>query len=237
MKIYTKKGDKGETSLIGGDRVKKSNVRIHAYGTVDELNSMVGLLRDSVSNNEIHRLILNDYPPGLRIIEPKRTEPHLDTIDLNIENLSWFRIWYDDGAKIQKRYGLHKGFYAVSGNYENLGKYGISELLQEIFDQLNSSEFDSLDFKYLENKKIGDPEYIRLRMRFDIAEYKSLGEFEIYCFLDQEEGINEELFDYIIFKHTEKTRYLLLKEKNRELLKKISELAHHDYGRNYELNL
>ena len=44
MKIYTKKGDKGDTSLIGGLRVKKSNGRIHAYGTVDELNSMIGLL-------------------------------------------------------------------------------------------------------------------------------------------------------------------------------------------------
>jgi cob(I)alamin adenosyltransferase len=53
MKIYTKKGDKGETSLIGGKRVKKSNGRIHAYGTIDELNSVVGIVRDSVSNPEI----------------------------------------------------------------------------------------------------------------------------------------------------------------------------------------
>jgi len=59
MKIYTKKGDGGETSLIGGDRVKKSNVRIHAYGTVDELNSMIGLLRDSLINEEIREQLLN----------------------------------------------------------------------------------------------------------------------------------------------------------------------------------
>jgi cob(I)alamin adenosyltransferase len=44
MKIYTKTGDRGETSLIGGTRVGKSHVRIEAYGTVDELNSWVGLL-------------------------------------------------------------------------------------------------------------------------------------------------------------------------------------------------
>ncbi|WP_445665721.1 cob(I)yrinic acid a,c-diamide adenosyltransferase [Fodinibius sp. AD559] len=43
MKIYTKKGDSGETSLFGGTRVSKSNERIEAYGTVDELNSFVGL--------------------------------------------------------------------------------------------------------------------------------------------------------------------------------------------------
>ena len=53
MKIYTKKGDKGDTSLIGGVRVKKSHTRIHAYGTVDELNSMVGLVRDTCDNSQI----------------------------------------------------------------------------------------------------------------------------------------------------------------------------------------
>ncbi len=43
MKIYTRKGDSGETSLFGGSRVSKSSLRIEAYGTVDELNSVIGL--------------------------------------------------------------------------------------------------------------------------------------------------------------------------------------------------
>ena len=46
MKIYTKTGDTGETSLFGGNRVKKYNLRIEAYGTVDELNSNIGMIRD-----------------------------------------------------------------------------------------------------------------------------------------------------------------------------------------------
>lgn len=46
MKIYTKKGDSGETSLLGGQRVPKHHLRIEAYGTVDELNSFIGLLSD-----------------------------------------------------------------------------------------------------------------------------------------------------------------------------------------------
>lgn len=46
MKIYTKNGDKGTTSLIGGTRVPKHSLRIESYGTVDELNSYVGLIRD-----------------------------------------------------------------------------------------------------------------------------------------------------------------------------------------------
>lgn len=50
MKIYTKTGDKGTTALLGGKRVPKSHLRIEAYGTVDELNSYVGLLRDQEVN-------------------------------------------------------------------------------------------------------------------------------------------------------------------------------------------
>ena len=46
MKVYTKKGDTGTTQLIGGTRVLKSFIRIEAYGTVDELNSYIGLIRD-----------------------------------------------------------------------------------------------------------------------------------------------------------------------------------------------
>lgn len=45
MKIYTKTGDKGQTSLVGGTRVAKNSVRLEAYGTVDELNSYLGLIR------------------------------------------------------------------------------------------------------------------------------------------------------------------------------------------------
>jgi cob(I)alamin adenosyltransferase len=50
MKIYTKTGDTGTTSLFGGKRVSKADLRINAYGTVDELNSWVGLLRDQKVN-------------------------------------------------------------------------------------------------------------------------------------------------------------------------------------------
>ena len=46
FKIYTKTGDNGETSLIGGTRVLKSNIRIESYGTVDELNSFLGMVND-----------------------------------------------------------------------------------------------------------------------------------------------------------------------------------------------
>lgn len=57
-KVYTKTGDKGETSLIGGTRVKKNNIRIEAYGTVDELNSWIGLLRDSLPETQRNQELL-----------------------------------------------------------------------------------------------------------------------------------------------------------------------------------
>ena len=50
MKIYTKTGDTGTTSLFGGDRVPKHHIRIESYGTVDELNSYIGLVRDQEIN-------------------------------------------------------------------------------------------------------------------------------------------------------------------------------------------
>ncbi len=50
MKIYTKTGDKGTTALLGGTRVSKSHIRIEAYGTVDELNSYIGLVSDQEVN-------------------------------------------------------------------------------------------------------------------------------------------------------------------------------------------
>jgi len=58
LKIYTKTGDAGETSLIGGKRVPKYHNRIEAYGTVDELLSYVGLLRDSCKHAEIEANLL-----------------------------------------------------------------------------------------------------------------------------------------------------------------------------------
>lgn len=57
-KIYTKTGDKGETSLIGGTRVPKYHERIEAYGTLDELNSFIGLIRDQGIDDATKELLI-----------------------------------------------------------------------------------------------------------------------------------------------------------------------------------
>ena len=58
MKIYTKTGDKGKTSLLGGKKVSKSHLRIEAYGTVDELNSHIGLLASYTINEPYQAFLL-----------------------------------------------------------------------------------------------------------------------------------------------------------------------------------
>ena len=57
MKIYTKTGDEGKTSLIGGTKVSKSHRRIEAYGTIDELNSFIGLSMDHLKTNDVKNVL------------------------------------------------------------------------------------------------------------------------------------------------------------------------------------
>ncbi|RIJ37001.1 cob(I)yrinic acid a,c-diamide adenosyltransferase [Pontibacter oryzae] len=91
MKIYTKTGDKGTTSLIGGTRVAKSHLRIEAYGTVDELNSYIGLVRDQEVN--ISRLdVLKEIQDRLFTIgallatDPEKSK--MKTPDLHEEDIA-----------------------------------------------------------------------------------------------------------------------------------------------------
>ncbi len=65
MKIYTKTGDKGSTSLVGGERVGKDDLRVEAYGTVDELSAFVAYLRDGM---EPHESVFEDFRHDLRMV-------------------------------------------------------------------------------------------------------------------------------------------------------------------------
>ena len=67
IKIYTKTGDKGKTSLIGGTKVFKSDIRIETYGTVDELNSHIGLVID-YTPDEQQRIVLKLIQDRLFVI-------------------------------------------------------------------------------------------------------------------------------------------------------------------------
>jgi cob(I)alamin adenosyltransferase len=75
MKIYTKTGDTGTTALFGGKRVSKGDLRIDTYGTVDELNSWIGLLRDQPVNEKRITILLEIQDRLFTIGSILATEP------------------------------------------------------------------------------------------------------------------------------------------------------------------
>jgi cob(I)alamin adenosyltransferase len=77
MKIYTKTGDEGETGLFGGERVSKHSTRLDAYGTVDELNSFIGLTILEVKNEEL-KVILNDIQQKLFFVGSDLATPQTE---------------------------------------------------------------------------------------------------------------------------------------------------------------
>jgi cob(I)alamin adenosyltransferase len=98
FKIYTKTGDKGETSLFGGKRLPKSHLRIEAYGTVDELNAFMGLLRDATEEDEAVRDWIKEIQdllfslgaalamePGQAPVIPGVEESHIEVLEQRMD--------------------------------------------------------------------------------------------------------------------------------------------------------
>lgn len=98
MKVYTKKGDSGTTQLIGGMRVPKNSLRIEAYGTVDELNSYIGLIRDQEVRSEIATQLLEIQDRLFTMGSQLAADPEASKMKLpelfptDVENLE---IWID----------------------------------------------------------------------------------------------------------------------------------------------
>ncbi|WP_192820099.1 cob(I)yrinic acid a,c-diamide adenosyltransferase [Rufibacter sp. LB8] len=99
MKIYTKTGDKGETSLIGGTRVKKSHLRIEAYGTVDELNAFIGVVRDQEVNQNRAALFSEIQDRLFTIGSTLATDPDknvkMQTPDLHDTDIQFLEVQMD----------------------------------------------------------------------------------------------------------------------------------------------
>ena len=109
VKIYTKTGDKGQTSLFGGQRVPKDSPRIEAYGTIDELNSALGFARSLNESKEVDALLgeiqIDLFTLGADLATPRdstatvrrveeadisRLERHIDSLDAGLEPLQNF---------------------------------------------------------------------------------------------------------------------------------------------------
>ena len=104
MAIYTKTGDDGDTALFGGGRVPKSDMRVQAYGEVDELNSFVGLALVSLSESEVAsglRLIQNDlFALGANLASPEGdgSRPKPQTPDVPMHRVEAMELWIDQAT-------------------------------------------------------------------------------------------------------------------------------------------
>ena len=119
FRIYTKTGDTGETSLFGGARLPKDHLRIESYGTVDELNSFLGLIRDSVSDATI-RMNIKEIQDRLFTIganlasDPSKT---MAVPDIRLSDIEWLEKEMDvmdDALPMLKNFILPGGHVTVS---------------------------------------------------------------------------------------------------------------------------
>lgn len=115
MKIYTKTGDDGSTSLFGGTRVQKNNIRINAYGTIDELNSVIGIAVSGDLNDEIKLELENIqnvlFQIGSELASPENVKSNIikRTSEADIKNLETLIDKFDEKLPPLKNFILPGG--------------------------------------------------------------------------------------------------------------------------------
>ena len=120
MKIYTKKGDNGTTGLIGGTRILKSSLRIEAYGTIDELNSYIGLVRDQDIHESYKKQLIEIQDRLFTIGSSLAADPEKSTMkipDLHASDIELLEKWMDEMEEVlpeMKNFVLPGGHQTVS---------------------------------------------------------------------------------------------------------------------------
>jgi cob(I)alamin adenosyltransferase len=120
MKIYTKKGDNGTTGLIGGTRILKSSLRIEAYGTIDELNSYIGLVRDQDIHEYYKKQLIEIQDRLFTIGSSLAADPEKSTMkipDLHASDIEVLEKWMDEMEEVlpeMKNFVLPGGHQTVS---------------------------------------------------------------------------------------------------------------------------
>ena len=121
LKIYTKTGDKGKTSLLGGTKVPKSHIRIESYGTVDELNSFIGLLNDHITDAHSTKILkeIQDrlFTIGSSLACDPEKMPSMKIPDLKEEDIKFLEKEIDkmnESLPLMKSFILPGGHVAVS---------------------------------------------------------------------------------------------------------------------------
>jgi len=153
MKIYTKKGDSGTTQLIGGTRVSKGSLRIESYGTVDELNSYIGLIRDQ-EINERYKLELIEIQDRLFTIGSSlASDPDKSTMkipDLHESDIEFLELAIDEmDAELPEM-----KFFVLPGGHQTVSFCHVARCIcrssERIIVSLKEHDFVSeLVFKYI----------------------------------------------------------------------------------------
>ncbi len=102
MKVYTKTGDKGTTALFGGTRVPKYHLRIESYGTVDELNSYIGLIRDQEMNPHYKEVLVEIQDRLFTVGAILATDPEKAILKNGKERLNIPKISEEDVAYLER---------------------------------------------------------------------------------------------------------------------------------------
>lgn len=154
FKIYTKTGDKGETSLIGGTRVPKHHVRIDAYGTVDELNSYIGLIRDLITEKHNQYKLLVEVQDRLFTMgsilaaDPEKNKmqlPELHTIDVEVLEKAIDEM--DKALPEMKNFILPGGHPTIS--HTHIARCICRRAERAVLHLNENSPVNELTFKYL----------------------------------------------------------------------------------------
>ncbi|NER12193.1 cob(I)yrinic acid a,c-diamide adenosyltransferase [Leptobacterium flavescens] len=160
MKIYTKTGDKGTTALFGGTRVPKHHLRIDSYGTVDELNSWIGLIRDQKTGPEIGEVLIRIQDRLFTLGAILATDPEKAVLKSGKERLNIPKITTADIELLEKEMDQMNDnlppmtHFVLPGGHQSVSFCHIARCVcrraERLASELNENEpFDEHVLKYL----------------------------------------------------------------------------------------
>ncbi len=179
MKVYTKTGDKGTTALFGGTRVPKHHIRIESYGTVDELNSYIGLIRDQDIKEEHKKLLLEIQDRLFVSGAILATPPDKEMLKSGKQRLNIMRISEEDITSLENEIDRIDSLlppmthFILPGGHPTVSYCHIARCVcrraERLVSQLNEQEpIDELVLKYL--NRLSD--YLFMLARILSSEFK-----------------------------------------------------------------
>jgi len=160
MKIYTKTGDKGTTALFGGTRVSKHHIRIDSYGTVDELNSWIGLVRDQPIDKNTKEILIHIQDRLFTVGAILATDPEKAILKNGKERLNIPKISAKDITLLEEEMDTMNNdlppmkHFVLPGGHSSVSFCHITRCVcrraERLASELNESEpFDTSVLQYL----------------------------------------------------------------------------------------